>query len=472
MTIKFGTDGWRGIIAEDFTFEKVRLCAQGVSNLLAMHGDTEKGLVVGYDTRFGSRNFANAVAEVAASNGIKTFLADRPAPTPVLSYNLVAKGASAGAIITASHNSREWNGFKYKPAYGGTASSELTVELEQHIEQAEKTGFRKTLSLSSAEKIGLVSLFDPEPLYLENLGTLVDIEGIRKAGLHVAVDSMHGAGAGYFSKILDGGKTKVTELRAENNPLFPGMKQPEPLSPNLSDLINLVSNSNIDVGLATDGDADRLGVIDEHGQFVTTLQTFALLCLYQLDILKQKGPIVRSITMTTMINKLGESYGVPVFQTPVGFKYLCPVMIQEKALAAGEESGGYAFRGNIPERDGILSGLLVLDMMVKTGKTVSQLLQMLVSKVGPHHYARIDLHFDKSRHEIEEKVRSAKPNSLADRPVECIDDIDGYHYTLTGGYWALIRFSGPETLLRIYAEARSPQEVETILSELKSITGI
>ena len=251
------------------------------------------------------------------------------------------------------------------------------------------------------------------------------------------------------------------------------MAQPEPLAHNLSELMSAVAGGPAEVGMATDGDADRLGVVDEQGRFVTTLQAFALLCLHQLEVLGRSGPLVRSITMTSMVDRLGEMYDVPVFDTPVGFKYLGPVMMREKALAAGEESGGYAFAGNIPERDGILSGLMVLEMMVKTGKSVSELLAMLEAKVGPHHYDRWDLRFDAARRqEIERKVREHAPATLGGKAVTEVDDRDGYRFVLEGGYWALVRFSGTEPLLRIYAEAESPEGVQALLAEARALAGV
>lgn len=472
MPIKFGTDGWRGVIADDFTFDNVRLCAQGTADMLAANGD-DRAVVVGYDTRFGSERFAAAVAEVFAGNGLKVLLADRPAPTPAIGYNLVARDAGSGVVITASHNPPEWNGYKFKPDYGGSASPEIVAELERHVANAERWGRSKTTPLSEGVKSGLVEYFDPEPLYIDNMGRLVDLDGIRRAGLRVAVDSMHGSGAGYFAKLVSGGSTSAVELRGERNPGFPGMVQPEPLLHNLAGLIAQVVESYADVGLATDGDADRLGVVDESGRFVTTLEAFALLCYYQLEVLGNRGPLVRSITMTSMIDKLGKTYGVPVHDTPVGFKYLGPVMMREDALTAGEESGGYAFRGNIPERDGILSGLMLLDLMVRTGKTVSELLSILKDTVGPHSYDRIDLHFDASqRDSIERRVGQAQPEELAGQRVEEIDTRDGYRFVLPDGYWALIRFSGTEPLIRIYAEGESPDMVQRMLSEARSLAGV
>lgn len=473
MPIKFGTDGWRALIAEDYTFDNVRLCAQGTAAFLKAHQLDSRGLLIGYDTRFGSEDFAAAVAEVATGNGIPTYLCDRAAPTPVTAYNLVAREGGGGVVITASHNPRQWNGFKYKPHYGGSASPEIVTELEGYIEDAEKSGTVQRMPLAEAEAQGLLEYIDPEPTYLGHIATLVDVEAIRNAGLDVIVDVMHGAGAGYFSKLLEGGSTRITEIRSERNPSFPGMAQPEPLAHNLQGLMEEVQDQTADVGLATDGDADRLGVVDDNGKFVTTLDTFALLCYHQLEVLKNTGPLVRSITMTSMIDKLGELYEVPVFDTPVGFKYLGPIMMREDALIAGEESGGYAFRGNIPERDGILSGLMLLDLIVKTGKGVTDLMEELTAKVGPHFYDRLDLKFDESqRSAILSRIQKAAPSSFQGRKVEQIDTRDGYRFVLEGGYWALIRFSGTEPLLRIYAEADSPANVQAFLDEARNMAGV
>ena len=473
MPIKFGTDGWRGIIAEDFTFDNVRLCAQGTADLMNQRGWGSRGLVVGYDTRFASADFAAAAAEVTAANGIKTLLCDRAAPTPVVSYSVVARGAGGGVVITASHNPAEWNGFKFKPDYGGSATPAVVEELEDHIARAEARGKIERIAFSDARERGLIEIFDPRPAYLDNLAGLVNLDGIRRAGLNIAVDPMFGAGSGYFPKLLSGGPTTVTEIHAERNPAFPGMSQPEPLAHNLGGLMSAVRDSAAHVGLATDGDADRLGIVDERGTYITTLQCFALICLHQLEVLKGRGALVRSITMTSMVDRLGEIYGVPVFDTPVGFKHLGQVMMREDALAAGEESGGYAVRGNIPERDGIFSGLLILDMMVRTKKTVTELLQMLTDKVGPHHYDRLDLAFeDGRREEIRERLAKASPSALAGIRVEKKDTRDGVRFVLYGGYWALARFSGTEPLLRVYAEAESPAQVNVLLEDMRALAGV
>jgi phosphomannomutase len=309
---------------------------------------------------------------------------------------------------------------------------------------------------------------------MANLARLVDLQTLRSAGLSVVADVMHGTGAGYFVKALGGGATRVVQLRGERNPIFPGMHNPEPIARNLQPLIQRVAEEKAHVGLAVDGDADRLGVIDERGNFITTLQAFALLCLYYLDARRERGPLVRSVTQTSMIDILGEKYGVPVFVTPVGFKYLGPVMMREKAMLAGEESGGYAFRGNIPERDGLLSGLIFLEMMVKSGgRKPSELLEYLFSKAGPHYYHRWDIDFDpRQRRMVQSRMKKARPQRLADGRVLDIDTQDGYRSLLDGGAWSLVRLSGTEPLVRVYAEAETPDRVEKLLEETRSLAGV
>lgn len=473
MAIKFGTDGWRAIIGEEYTSCNVRLCAQGVADLFKIHEKKSRPLVIGYDTRFRSEEFAAEVAEVSTANGIFTLLANRPSPTPVVSHNLVARNAGGGIIITASHNPAHWNGFKYKPDYGGSASPEVVTELEKLIAKAEESKTVESMPLIEAKRKNLFELFDPQPSYLQHIESLVDLSAIRESGIKIIVDPMFGAGAGYFEKVLKGGSTKIIEIRGDRNHSFPGMTQPEPLAHNLKDLMSTVTSQNADIGIATDGDADRLGIVDETGRYLNTLDVFALLCLHQLDVLGRRGPLVRSITMTSMVDQLGEMYGVPVFDTPVGFKYLGPVMMREDALMAGEESGGYAFRGNIPERDGILSGLILLEMMIKTGKSVSGLLQMLQEKVGPHHYDRWDLKMNESQRKIvETRLETVCPTTLANRQVRKIDPRDGLRFVMDNGCWVLVRFSGTEPLLRLYAEGESAREVAELLKEVRELAGV
>ena len=394
------------------------------------------------------------------------------APTPVVSYSIINRKAGGGVVITASHNPPQWNGFKYKPDYGGSASPEIVEALETEIDEAQRHEI-PVLSLPEARERGLLDEIDPAPPYLAHLARLVDIEAIRSSGLNVATDAMYGAGAGYLPQLLEGGATAVTELHGERNPIFPGMNQPEPVAHNLTDLSQWVVSNGCDVGLAVDGDADRVGLVDEKGRFISTLRTFALLALYLLEIRGERGALVKSITTTNMIYRLGEMYGVPVHETPVGFKYLGPIMRRENALTAGEESGGYAFRGHIPERDGILSAMYLLDMIVKTGKRPSELLDYLFSKVGPHHFEREDVPFDPElRSQTEQHLASQQPDTLAGRKVVRRDETDGTRFILDRDAWLLIRFSGTEPVLRIYAEADSPEQVSLLLEEARSLAGV
>jgi phosphomannomutase len=472
MPIRFGTDGWRAIIGWDFTADNVRDCAKGVATYLRKVGMSDRGLVVGYDTRFASEQFAAEVAMVTTGSRVPTLLSKRCVPTPVLSYNILHNNAGGGVVITASHNPPEWNGFKYKPYYGGSASPEIIVALESEIDSAAGKE-HKRMSLQEGRNSGLLKDIDPGPPYFEKVNRLVDIQAIKDSGLNVVCDVMYGAGAGYLPRLLEGGSLKFTELHHDPNPLFPGMQQPEPVEKNLTELSQWVISNKNDVGIALDGDADRFGLVDEHGRFITSLQTFALLALYLLDTRGERGPIVKSITMTSMLYRLGEIFQVPVLETPVGFKYIGPMMMRHNALVAGEESGGYAFRGHIPERDGIVSALFFLDLIVKTGKRPSELVDYLFSKVGPHQFGRKDVPFSpQERPMIEQRVALQRPDSIAGRRVLSRDEIDGVRFTLDGGDWVLIRFSGTEPLIRLYAESESKERVDSLIEEVSNFVGV
>lgn len=470
--IKFGTDGWRGIIARDFTFDNVRLCAQGVASYLQDAGIAHRGLVVGYDTRFASEHFATAAAEVAAANDIKTYLCPTATPTPVVSYGVRAKKTAGAIIITASHNPAIWNGFKFKSELGTSAAIEIIAEVEKHISRTHHQGIKR-LPLNEALENGLIEYLDLAPAYFEQIARLVDLDDIRRTGLKVVVDPMYGAGAGYIKTLLSNGKTQVIEINQQRNPLFPGMQQPEPIAHNLTMLAETVTSRGADVGLATDGDADRIGIVDENGKFLTPLDVFPLLAYYMLEIRGERGAIVKTITTTNSLYRLGKLYDVPVYETPVGFKYVAPLVIKENALMGGEESGGYSFRNHVPDRDGILAGVCFLDLMVKTGKTPSQLLERLFSIVGPHYYQRADVEFssaDKER--ILQQLTDSKPGSINGVPVIRIDTEDGFRFVLKDDSWLLIRFSGTEPIMRIYAESDSQQRAEQLLSQGKRLGGI
>ncbi len=467
--IRFGTDGWRAIIAEEFTFENVGRCAQGLADYLRAHGTSGKGLVVGYDTRFLSREFAETVASVMAGNGIKAYLSQDAAPTPVLSFNVLHRQAAGAAIITASHNPGIWNGFKFKPEYAGSATQEITDLLEHFIAS---TGRTKSIPLDQARGQGLVVEFDPAPPYMEKVAALVDLAAIGNAGLRVRVDSMFGAGAGYIPALVSGGTTVVDEMNGMRNPAFPGMEQPEPIASNLHSLMETVSRDGYSAGLALDGDADRIGVVDENGRFITTLEVFSLLALYQLEQKEMRGPLVKGVTSSMMLNKLAGTYGVDVHEMKVGFKYIGPKMSEVDALMAGEESGGFAFRGHIPERDGILSGLLVLEYMALTGMTPSALVRRLFDKVGEHYYHRRDVAFRADdRQRIQERLESPELTELAGMPVRSTDSIDGRRLVFDDA-WLICRFSGTEPLLRIYAEAGSQADVDRLLDAAADFLGV
>lgn len=468
-TIKFGTDGWRAAIAEDFTFANVRIVAQAVADFLKGEALAPRGLIVGYDTRFGSERFAAACAEVLAANGVHVYLTQKPTPTPVISYAILDRAAGGAAIITASHNPGSDNGFKYKPEYAGSASPEVIGKLEARLGVTPV----QRMPLDEAERTGLVERFDPTPAYLRQIGTLVDIEAIKRSGKTVIVDSMFGAGAGYLPQLLDGGSTKVIPINAERNPLFPGIRAPEPLDANLNKLKKIIKESGADVGFAFDGDADRVGLVDEKGRFINQLQVFGLLAFYLLEIKGWRGPIVKSLSTTSMVNRLGELYNLPVHETPVGFKHIGPKMIETRAIIGGEESGGFGFDRHIPERDGMLAALFLMDFMLRRNKQPSQLLEELFAKVGAHYYDRLDLTYAAElRSKILEQVADAHPEQLGGQKVKHITTEGGYKYTLEDGSWLLIRFSGTEPLLRIYTETRSPEAVPRMLEEGRKLAGV
>lgn len=467
--IRFGTDGWRAIIGEDYTFANVARCARGLCDYMKRRGTADRGLIVGYDTRFLSSEFAATVASVCASQGVRVLLADAPAPTPVLSYGVMHHGTGGAAIITASHNPAIWNGFKFKPEYAGSATQEITDELEEAIGTV---GLVPPADIEAGRGTGLIESLAPAEPYFEHVARLVDLDAIRSAGFHVIVDAMYGAGAGYLPRLLDGGTTSVEELHGHRNPAFPGMAQPEPIAPNLAELMLRVPAMGASVGIALDGDADRVGIIDETGGFVTTLDTFSLLALYLLESKGWRGSLIKGVTASQALNKMGGIYGVDVHEVRVGFKHMGPRMGELNALMAGEESGGFAFRGHVPERDGILSGLFVLENMAKTGKSVSQLLEGLFDKVGPHFYHRRDVEFAASdRERINQRVNDPGLERLGAYRVAASDSIDGRRLHFEDG-WLGVRFSGTEPLLRIYAEASSPARVTGLLDAAVEYLGV
>ena len=471
IPIVFGTDGWRAVIADDYTFDNVRRCARGVADLFIENGLADRGVVVGYDTRFESEAFATAAAEALAGAGVRAYLCARTEPTPVVSFTILGKKAAGGITITASHNPPAYNGFKVRSDYGGAAAPDTIARLESLIAGIPPATVA-TLPKEDAIKRGLIVEIEPSDSYLSHLGSLVDFESIQKAHLKVAVDPMYGAGMGWFPRMLGGHQIEVVEINGERNPWFGGIS-PEPIARNLQKLFATVRDISANVGLATDGDADRLGVCDEEGRFIDQLRVYSLLALYLLEVRGWRGPIVKTLSTSSMLDRLGEIYHVPVHETGVGFKYVAPKMLETNALVGGEESGGYAFRGHIPERDGILAGLFILDMMVKLDKTPSQLVDYLFTKVGPHYYDRLDVHFPATeRSSILTRLEKSEPSSIAGTNVARIVREDGFKFVLDGGSWLLIRFSGTEPIMRIYAESDAPARVQQILSSGKVMAGV
>jgi len=469
--IHFGTDGWRGRIAEDYTFDNVRRAAQGFANYLVDQGHKGADVVVGHDVRFAAEHFAAAAAEVMAANGFHVWLTDRATPTPVVSYSIVERGAPGGINITASHNPPWDCGFKVRDENGAAVAPDGLRAIEAAIPSLEEV---QRTDLEDAREQGLVEMWDPGSAYIQHISKLVDIERIKQAGLDILVEPMWGNGMGWFPRLLEGGATQVSEIHNVRNPLFPDMKRPEPIPPNIDSAMEKTVELGVDVCLIMDGDADRMGIGDENGQFVNQLQVYALLAYYLLEIRGKSEPIVKTVSTTSMLERLGEMYDVPVYRTGVGFKYVGPKMMETDAMIGGEESGGYAFGESIPERDGILGNLYFLDLMVQTGKSPSQLIEQLYDKLGAsYYYDRIDIRFpSEKRPQARERLDSAEPDSLAGLKVTDIVTLDGYKYELEDGGWLLIRFSGTEPVIRVYCETTDEDKVQPLLDEGLELAGL
>ena len=468
--IIFGTDGWRARIGDDYTFNSLRRVAQGFASYVKGLENSDAGIIVGYDVRFHSENFADTVAEVLAGNGIRVFLTDGPTPTPVISFAVVAQKAAGAVNITASHNPPTDNGFKVRDQFGGAIAPEGLKIIEAGI--PDDILDVKRIPISKAIEQGLVKIFDAKPKYVKHLDDLIDLQPIKDAGLTVMVDPMWGNGAGWFSELLAGGKTKVIEIHNVRNPIFPEMKRPEPIPPNVDKGLEATVKNKADVLLITDGDADRLGVGDEKGNFIDQLRVFGLLTYYLLEVRGMRGAIVKTLSTTNMLNKLAKIYDVPIHETGVGFKYVAPKMIETDAIIGGEESGGYAFKGNVPERDGILAGLYFLDLMVQQEKTPTELIDWLFEKVGAHYYDRIDTLFSGDREDRKKMILDADPKEIGGLTVTSMENTDGFKFNLEDGGWLLIRFSGTEPKIRVYTETTHGDRVKAILEDGLHIAGI
>jgi phosphomannomutase len=479
--IVFGTDGWRARIGDEFTYENVRRCAEGVARYVTEAGTTAKGVVVGYDRRFASENFAQAAAEVLFAHDIGVVFATQAIPTQMVSYEVVERGAACGVVITASHNPWLDNGFKVKSATGAAGGPDMLKALESTIrERAAYSPERRPFS--DAEVAGLVERFDPFDGYQRFVGRTLDLERLRQADLRVLVEPMWGAGAGWISRLLTGGRISVTEVHQERNPYFGGVN-PEPIRPNIDQALGMLAADGFDLGLLLDGDADRAGAADEQGTFIHQLQVMGLLMYYLLEHRGMRQPVVSTVNETSMVGRLGERYGVPVYETPVGFKYVGPKMIETGAMMGGEESGGYGFGMHLPERDGIYADLLLLDLFVRERAAgrwpVSKAVAHLHEIAGPSFYLRTDVHVERAIYSaLKERLLvdlpSSAPQAVGGQAVvrtDALDTNDGFKFWLTDGSWLLVRFSGTEPLVRVYAEATSAELRDQILAEGSNLVG-
>lgn len=470
--IKFGTDGWRAAIAEDFTFHNVRRCARGVAEYLAETGTAERGVVVCHDRRFASEYFARACVEVLAAHGIRSFTPPEAVPTQVGSFFTREMAAGAGIVITASHNPWTDNGFKVKADAGGAAAPEMLAAIEATMDRHAEDELPPRRDYDDAAAAGLVETFDPYPRFRDQLASIVDVERIRSAPGRVLVEPMYGSGAGWFTRLLGGATLDVRELHTERNPYFGGVN-PEPIHPNIDAWLSEIPRWGADIGIAFDGDADRVGMATEEGIFVNQLQVFGLLYWYLLEVRDQIGPAVYTVTTTSMVPRLAEIFGTQAYETGVGFKFVGPKMTETHAVIGGEESGGFGYGMHIPERDGLASGLFLLDLWLTKAKRASEVLAELQALAGPSYYNRIDIRFGREGYDAVKagtlaRLEHEAPATLAGRAVmrrQSLDTGDGFKFHCDDGSWLLIRFSGTEALLRIYSEARSPEEVEALLAE-------
>jgi phosphomannomutase len=473
-TIVFGTDGWRAKVADDYTFVNVRRCAEGVARYVADRGEQAKGVVVAYDRRFASEHFAAAAAEVLLAYDIPVVIGVHAVPTQMASFEVVERGAAAGIVITASHNPWTDNGFKVKSPTGAAAGPELLATLEAVIRE---NGGRAIPArpLADAEAAGLVERFDPYPGYERFVRRSVDLDALRAADARILVEPMWGSGAGWISRLLAGGRIEVVEIHTERNPYFGGVN-PEPIRPHVDEALGIVARGGFDLGLLLDGDADRAGAVDERGTFIHQLQVYGLLMYYLAEHRGMRDPVVKSVNETSMAERLGARYGITVHETPVGFKYVGPKMIETGAMYGGEESGGYGFGMHLPERDGIFADLLLLDLFLRERAAgrwpVSAAIAHLHEIAGPSCYGRVDVHVDRAVYPavkdrlLVELVEKA-PAELAGQPVTRTVTLatgDGFKFYVGDGSWLMIRFSGTEPLVRVYTEGTSPGVADACLA--------
>lgn len=481
MTINFGTDGWRAVIADTFTFANLRLVAQAIAdyinNELAIESNVAKpSVVIGFDTRFLSDRFAAEVARVMAGNHITAWLTRTDTPTPALSYNIVEKEALAGVMITASHNPPRYNGLKLKAAYGGSSSPEAARRVEHYLSrlQNEMRG-PNMIDLKRAIDSGQVHRFDPSWAYYEHLSTIVDMDRVSDAELRVIADPMFGSGRGALRDILARSRCQVREIRGYMNPGFEHI-HPEPIRKHLDLLAAAIRQDHADIGIATDGDADRIGAMDRTGGFVSPHQIFALALRHLVEVRGLRGDVVKTLSTTAMINRIADEHGLRVHETPVGFNHIAEHILNGDVLIGGEESGGISIKGHIPEGDGVLMGLLMLEIMGHAGRSIPlhEIIDDLQKRYGPTFYKRIDQRISSpvNKRELSARLAAEAPGQLCGESIKRVDTFDGVKYVLNDDSWLLIRPSGTEPVLRLYAEATSEELMEGLLGVAQSLAGV
>ena len=464
--VKFGTDGWRGVIADDFTFENVRAAAAAIASYVLAKEDPARGVCIGYDTRFGSPAFAAAVAEVMAEAGIPVKLADRITPTPALSYAVKHSGAAGGVMITSSHNPAQWNGVKYKASYGGSGSPSIMAEIESRLGER--------LPAAKAAKIEAVNFLPP---YVDAIQRFVELDLIARSGFRFAIDCMYGAGAGILAGIFSRIGVEYVEIRAKHDPLFPGIN-PEPIEPHIRAAQDVVVERKCDAALITDGDADRIGAADEHGNFVDPHKIYSVILQWILERKQWPGDVTRAFNTTSMLDRIAARYGRRLHEHGIGFKFVCDLMLTEDILIGGEESGGIGIKRHLPERDGLLNALLLANVMAEEKKTLGQLVERLQQEYGEHQYGRIDLHIPDALKDATIARAKAGVAELAGMKVEKVETLDGIKLWLdnpevktkpnAAKTWLLLRASGTEPLLRIYSESCSRESVKKLLEAARA----
>ena len=476
MPIHFGTDGWRAVISDSFTFDNLRMGAQAIADAVASEQwDRSTGsggaapdpnkIVIGFDTRFLSDRFAGEVARVLAANGFTVLLSQSDAPTPAISFAVKHQHAIAGIMITASHNAPRYNGLKLKGAFGGSALPEQCRRVEVYINDNEEQARGPNLmDFKKARDAGLIQKFNPLTAYFEHLRTLIRTDVIADNPQRFIVDAMYGSGRGVIKSFLQGTGCEIAEIRGEMNPGFGGV-HPEPIAKYLGALSSAVSSGIGNFGVVTDGDADRIGAMDERGNFVDPHKIMALSLRYLVEKRGMSGAVVRTVSTTRMIDRLAKRYGLKLYETPVGFNHIADTMMQEDVLIGGEESGGISFKGHIPEGDGPIMGLLLVEMIAESKKTLVELVDELLTDVGPAFYERVDLRLSRpiAKAEMTEFLTKQAPKEIGGYSVVEVGQRDGVKYILADDSWLLIRPSGTEPVLRVYAEGRSPEMVKALM---------